>query len=281
MAHFAALILSVTTSAIGTRWFNHCNSHHTLYFWKYLFCFTSKPPSTSVLSQSLHFCHQFTKLQFTYTKCRIHDTYKHQQTAAPVPTPWPTRFTVDFLSNITAGGEPNQRHYATRSKFWYDWTQQAQRVDHHTGDTECTKVRAITCLIRAIRWAVLLRSYSTLLQFYNTSGECTLLFSSHGMYRLLYEPYPVGEKECCLDMPTLMSLPPSWAANMTFAGEQTEPFSQIKVRVQHSFAPGPVSRLHLPYNITGQRVGTSTMRARLPSLFRSARRGALRTASTI
>ena len=138
-----------------------------------------------------------------------------------------------------------------------------------------------TTLTLTISYAAVQNLYPTRLQFYNTNGECTLLFSSHGMYRLLYEPYPVGEKECCLDMPTLMSLPPSWAANMTFAGEQTEPFSQIKVRVQHSFAPGPVSRLHLPYKITGQRVGTSTMRARLPSLFRSARRGARRTASTI
>ena len=73
-------------------------------------------------------------------------------------------------------------------------------------------------------------------QFYNTSGECTLLFSSHGLYRVLHKPYPASEQECCLDLPNLVSLPPSWAANMSFAGQQTEPFSQIKVRLETNHA---------------------------------------------
>ena len=94
-----------------------------------------------------------------------------------------------------------------------------------------------TTLTLTTSYAAVQNLYPTRLQFYNTNGECTLLFSSHGLYRLLHEPYPVGEKECCLDMPSLVSLPPSWAANMSFAGQQMEPFSQTKVRGQYSLPP--------------------------------------------
>ena len=103
------------------------------------------------------------------------------------PEEWPVIFTVSILTNLSWQVEPDLRH-AALGNVSYDWTQQAQRVDHGAGNFECA-------------------------HFYKSTSGCSLIMNSNGTYRLLPQPVPAGEPECCLDIPTIFAPPPNWAAN--------------------------------------------------------------------
>ena len=120
------------------------------------------------------------------------------------PTAWPTQFAIKFVSNITfteGTGMPLE------GAMYYDWTRQAQRVEHGAGAVECV-------------------------HFYNSNLPCTIFFTQTGLYRLLQKPLPPGEPECCLDMPSIKASPPDWAvrSNATFNGTITEVYSKLRAR---------------------------------------------------
>jgi len=101
------------------------------------------------------------------------------------PEDWPAIFTVQIMTNLSWAVEPDLRH-AVRGNLSYDWTQRAQRVDHGAGNFECA-------------------------HFYKSASGCSLIMNPNGTYRLLPQPLPAGEPECCLDIPTISALPPDWA----------------------------------------------------------------------
>ena len=97
--------------------------------------------------------------------------------SAQKPTPFPSEFSVDFVTNVT---DDNMEH-PVAGKLFYSWPLRSQRIDHEAGSYEC-------------------------LHFYNTSHGCSLLFLPNGMYRFLGD-------DCCLDLAGVGTPPPDWAAN--------------------------------------------------------------------
>ena len=78
------------------------------------------------------------------------------------PTAWPTQFAIKFVSNITFAegtGMPLE------GAMYYDWTRQAQRVEHGAGAVECV-------------------------HFYNSNLPCTIFFTPTGLYRVLQKLTP-------------------------------------------------------------------------------------------
>jgi hypothetical protein len=142
--------------------------------------------------------------------------------AAPMPQPYPSAFTISFVTNITINDEDNistiknAPDYPLSGKLYYHYPY--QRIDHAAGSVECVR-------------------------FYHTTGPCTLLFLPHaGMYRLLYDNENQIHKnnsnhttihnlrhhrrqafvptDCCLDLPRVETPPPNWSAlaHPTFDG---------------------------------------------------------------
>lgn len=100
------------------------------------------------------------------------------------PKPYPIHFQIHFVTNLTSDGEGR----AVSGRLSYDWTLQAQRIDHGAGAYECN-------------------------HFYDTEESCSLIFNNKGMYRILHSGTP-----CCLDLPHIGSPPPDWASNGTYNG---------------------------------------------------------------
>eukprot|EP00039_Didymoeca_costata_P027777 m.19167 g.19167 ORF g.19167 m.19167 type:complete len:201 (-) comp6502_c0_seq1:47-649(-) len=94
------------------------------------------------------------------------------------PPPWPQYFSVSFLTDDI------------NNTLYYDYSKNAQRVEHGAGNYECT-------------------------HFYNSSHPCTLIFPSQGGMYVSIE----AEGKCCLDIPDLGTLPPTWPQhNYTYLG---------------------------------------------------------------
>jgi hypothetical protein len=119
-----------------------------------------------------------------------------------IPSPYPVAFQVDFVTNISNTNTeqtPLQRfRFAINGTLYYDWTQWAQRIDHEAGSFECV-------------------------QFYQTQGECSLLFLREGMYRIFPDKnVPTTSStstrhsniDCCLDLPNIGAPPPDWASRV-------------------------------------------------------------------
>jgi hypothetical protein len=121
--------------------------------------------------------------------------------AGQIPAVWPDQFSVDFLTNITTGS--NERNHSIANTLYYDWNLKAQAVVHGPGAFECA-------------------------HFYNTTGGCTLLFTAKEMYRLLAAP-TMGQQDCCIDLPDLGTVPPTWASLGTFLGNISDPFNGVLV----------------------------------------------------
>jgi hypothetical protein len=130
-----------------------------------------------------------------------------------IPSPYPTTFQVQFVTNLSNGKESTIQEYPIHGTLYYDWTQRAQRVDHGAGSFECVR-------------------------FYQTQRECSLIFLTDGMYRILPASKPdntstaiffkeENEHDCCLDLPNIGAPPPDWAsqAPSTFKGWVWDVFS--------------------------------------------------------
>jgi len=119
----------------------------------------------------------------------------------PTVVPYPQEFSVAFSSNITLSETSDPAPVA--GFMWYDWPSRQQRVDHGGGNYECVK-------------------------FYNSYEPCSLYFTPEGMYRVLQEPLPEGQPECCLDMADIHMTPPDWASGTpaTYDGLVREWYSQ-------------------------------------------------------
>jgi hypothetical protein len=119
-------------------------------------------------------------------------------TFAQTPTNWPDTFQVDITTNHSwcLAADPGRAAPCANTgtlrgingTLYYDWTQKAQRVDHGAGNYECER-------------------------FYHTDGPCSLVMNPTGTYRILQDPLPAGQPDCCLDIPTIFSPPPDWATN--------------------------------------------------------------------
>ena len=107
-------------------------------------------------------------------------------TATRSPEPWLERFAVRFASNVSWSHPPSFEN-AVPGQLKYDWNLRAQRIEHAAGAVECQK-------------------------FYGTPLPCVLLTNAKGLYRMLSQPLPPGQPACCLDMQTIHTPPPSWAA---------------------------------------------------------------------
>ena len=120
-----------------------------------------------------------------------------------IPTKWPEQFSIKFVSNITTAGNG----IPITGTMYYDWTKQSQRVEHGAGAVDCV-------------------------HFYNSNLPCTIFFTPTGLYRILEKPLPPGEKECCLDMPSIKASPPDWAikTNATYNGTITETYSKLRAK---------------------------------------------------
>lgn len=91
---------------------------------------------------------------------------------------------MDFVTNVSW---THGSFIATVSgRVEYDWRLQSQRIEHGPGNIECVK-------------------------FYQAHTSCTLLTNADGLYRLLPDPAP-NQSACCLDMPSIHTPPPEWAA---------------------------------------------------------------------
>ena len=119
------------------------------------------------------------------------------------PTPWPAGFTIQFTTNITWNNPAPRELQSVGATLYYaggvDGVH-AQRIDHDSGNVEC-------------------------INFYSTHGPCSLLSNANGTYRLL--PPPTQQKPCCLDLPSVPYLPPSWGntSDVRHAGVVLEPVS--------------------------------------------------------
>jgi len=102
------------------------------------------------------------------------------------PTAWPNSFSINFASNITT--DVASPVVVVSGVMYYDWSVQMQRVDHGAGAYECVA-------------------------FYDTSLPCALIFNNDGLYRILQQPLPAGQDECCLDLDFIHASAPDWAAN--------------------------------------------------------------------
>lgn len=102
------------------------------------------------------------------------------------PTAWPNSFSISFSSNITT--DVSHPVVVVPGVMYYDWSVQMQRVDHSAGAYECAS-------------------------FYDTSLPCTLIFNDDGLYRILQQPLPAGQEECCLDLDFIHASAPDWASN--------------------------------------------------------------------
>jgi hypothetical protein len=122
--------------------------------------------------------------------------------AEPVPVPknWPIEFAIKFETNITS--DVSNPVAPVTGINYYDWNIKSQRVDHAAGNYEC-------------------------LNFYNSNLPCTLLFLPDGMYRILQQPLPEGQEECCLDLPGVGANPPDWTSSShpSYDGVAKEPYS--------------------------------------------------------
>ena len=110
------------------------------------------------------------------------------QIAQPVTAPWPPSFSVTFVTNVT-GAEAQKdgawgRH-AVKGELFFQASRR-QRIVHGAGARECVR-------------------------FYNTTGECALVFAEDaGMYALTER-----DAQCCLDMPELGTPPANWTTQAT------------------------------------------------------------------
>lgn len=120
----------------------------------------------------------------------------------PTATPWPEEFVINFQSNITT--DVQTPVFPVNGVSYYDWTIKSQRIEHSAGAYECT-------------------------HFYNTDLPCTLFFLPDGLYRVLSQPLPEGQEECCLDLPGIGASPPDWASrtNPSYNGVVTDEYSQF------------------------------------------------------
>ena len=157
------------------------------------------------------------------------------------PTPYPMAFRIQFDTNITRqkDGDPiidpssiaEENKPLLRSTLYYDWTLQAQRIDHPPGSYECVR-------------------------FYNVSqtAGCQLYFTAVGMYRVITKEGSVADADhdCCLDLPGLGAPPPDWArrAHPTFRGLVRDAYSGY-VAYEFVFDQDPRFAYHRqPYNTT-------------------------------
>jgi hypothetical protein len=120
--------------------------------------------------------------------------------ATGAPKSWPESFSINFNSNITT--DVSTPIVPVPGVMYYDWTVQMQRVDHGAGAYECVS-------------------------FYDTPLPCTLIFNNDGLYRILQQPLPEGQDECCLDLDFIHASAPDWAANEnpTFNGMSLDAYS--------------------------------------------------------
>lgn len=117
------------------------------------------------------------------------------------PAPYPDRFTIAFVTNITSGLQDEPDH-PIAGTLYYDWNLQSQRMDHGAGSYEC-------------------------LRFYQTTAPCSLIFvPGGGMYRILHDDNN-NQPTCCLDLPHVGTPPPDWAqqANPTWKGVVHDEYS--------------------------------------------------------
>eukprot|EP00051_Salpingoeca_urceolata_P003043 m.54768 g.54768 ORF g.54768 m.54768 type:complete len:242 (-) comp12481_c0_seq3:9-734(-) len=112
--------------------------------------------------------------------------------APPIPHPWPLSFSATFMTNVTSA---NTKQWIP-GVLYYDYARKAQRIDHGSGSYECV-------------------------EFYNTSGSCSLYFlpasseRATGLYAVLHQ-----EQRCCLDIPGLGTLSPTWLEGIKYSGVQ-------------------------------------------------------------
>ena len=105
------------------------------------------------------------------------------QIAQPVTAPWPPSFSVTFVTNVT-GAEAQKdgawgRH-AVKGELFFEASRR-QRIVHGAGARECVR-------------------------FYNTTGDCALVFAEDaGMFALTER-----DAKCCIDMPELETPPANW-----------------------------------------------------------------------
>lgn len=108
--------------------------------------------------------------------------------AQPVTAPWPPSFSVTFVTNVT-GAEAQKdgawgRH-AVKGELFFEASRR-QRIVHGAGARECVR-------------------------FYNTTGDCALVFAEDaGMFALTER-----DAQCCLDMPELETPPANWTTQAT------------------------------------------------------------------
>jgi hypothetical protein len=124
--------------------------------------------------------------------CLLLATTEIQSTADKVPTPYPSQFQINFVTNVTT--DSGDGDVPVSGQLAYDWNRRLQRIDHGAGAYECV-------------------------HFYGTDEPCSLLFNRAGMYRLLEADDSVVPS-CCLDLEGIGPPPANWAqgANGTFNG---------------------------------------------------------------
>jgi len=115
----------------------------------------------------------------------------------PEPSPWPLHFSVPIITGNQILGA-----------VYYSWDMavpalynisQVQRVDHAAGNYEC-------------------------IHFYNTTGPCTLIFNSAGMYAF----FTKAEKPfCCLDLAGVGAPIPNFTTYFTFVANEECTVPQI------------------------------------------------------
>ena len=145
--------------------------------------------------------------------------------ASKAPNPWPYEFSIKFETNITTNASDTE--FPVSGISYYDWNIKSQRIDHGAGNYECA-------------------------HFYNSTMPCTIYFLSDGMYRLLQEPLPEGQEECCLDLPGIGATPPDWtsSSNPTFEGFLKDPYSGIgALEWIYDSLPNEQSEYHKYYEV--------------------------------
>ncbi|KAG7372518.1 hypothetical protein IV203_018661 [Nitzschia inconspicua] len=144
-----------------------------------------------------------------------YDTLLHRQKRPQpakdptIPSPYPVTFQIQFQTNISnSNAGISMENYPINGTLYYDWRQHAQRIDHAAGSYECVN-------------------------FYQTEGECSLLFLSDGMYRIVAANESSRPSDasinCCLDLPNIGTPPPEWAAQApsTFKGWVWDEFNRV------------------------------------------------------
>ncbi len=154
--------------------------------------------------------------------------------ATNLPVPWPEKFSIKFVSNITTSvSAPVLPIYNT---MYYDSSIKLQRVDHGAGSYECVN-------------------------FYFSDLPCTIWFTPDGLYRQLNAPLPPSQPDCCLDMPDIKASAPNWAAQTdplpTFLGIDNDVYSGMKTNHWAFLAYDPSSQkgYHEYRQVTGDNNG--------------------------